>query len=249
VAAAASLQRVIAIDPQNRQGLASRAAAYLAIVRYEQGDAPAAAVAARQGIAWRPDDVDAWIYLGLALQAQKDLAGARDSFQRALALDPTRPEIHNNLGTVLVAIGDLAGAEAAFRQALVIRPGFAEAQANLDQVLTRQLAAQVGTPAASSRAESGRGRREPKSLGVRFSDNDFTYLGIKGAMVESVAGQSPAERAGIRKGDVVLGVDGKPVEGPQQLLRYLRNLTGERTYVDIDLLRDGKPRRIRVDMF
>lgn len=248
--ATASLQRVSTLDPQNRQGLAARAAAYLAIIRYEQGDGAGAAAAARQAIAWRADDVDAWIYLGLALQVQKDLAGARDSFQRALSLDPARPEIHNNLGTVLVTLGDLAGAEASFRQALTIRPGFAEAQANLDQVLTRQLAAQVGTSSATSaKQDDGRARRQPKQLGARFSDTDFTYLGIKGAMVDSVAGQSPAERAGIRKGDVVLGVDGKPVEGPQQLLRYLRNLTGERDYVDIDILRDGKPRRVRVQMF
>ena len=68
-------------------------------------------------------------------------------------------------------------------------------------------------------------------------------------MVDSVAGQSPAEKAGLRKGDVVMGVDGKPIEGPQQLLRYLRNLTGERDYVEMDVLRDGHPRRLRVDMF
>ncbi len=250
VAAAASLQRVLTIDADDRQGMAARAASYLAIVRYEQGDGAGAAAAARQALAWRPDDVDAWVYLGLAQQRQEDLAGARDSLQRALALDPTRPEIHNNLGTVLVALGDLPGAEAAFRQALSIRPGFAEAQANLDQVRTRQLAAQVGAPSATvPKPAAGKRHREPKSLGVRFSDNDFTYLGIKGAMVESVLGESPAERAGLRKGDVVLGVDGKPIAGPQQLLRYLRDLTGERDYVEMDVLRDGKPRRLRVDMF
>jgi len=84
---------------------------------------------------------------------------------------------------------------------------------------------------------------------VLFRSADFTYLGIKGAMVESVQGESPASKAGLRKGDVVLGVDGHPVEGPQQLLRYLRNLSGERDYVEMDILRDGNPRRLRVDMF
>ncbi|HEV8628669.1 MAG TPA: tetratricopeptide repeat protein [Thermoanaerobaculia bacterium] len=250
VAAAASLQRVLALDADNKRGTAARAASYLAIVRYEQGDGAGAVAAARQALGWRPEDVDAWVYLGLAQQMQKDLAGARDSLQRALALDPARPEIHNNLGTVLVALADLAGAAAEFQQALTIRPGFVEAQANLDQVRARQLGAQVGAPAAPAGRDENRGhRRRPKSLGVRFADADFTYLGIKGALVESVMGESTAERAGLRKGDVVLGVDGKPIEGPQQLLRYLRNLTGERDYVEMDILRDGKPRRLRVDMF
>jgi Flp pilus assembly protein TadD len=250
VAAAAALQRVLTLDGENKLGLAARAAAYLAIVRYEQGDGAGAAAAARQAIAWRPDDVDAWIFLGLGQGMQKDFAGARDSFQRAAALDPARPEIHNNLGTALVSLSDLAGAEAAFRQALTIRPGFAEAQSNLDQVLARQLASQLGTASAtSSKPESGRARRQPKPFGVRFSDADFTYLGIQGAVVASVSAQSPAEKAGLRRGDVVLGVDGKPIEGPQQLLRYLRNLSGERDYVEMDVLREGHPRRLRVDMF
>ena len=248
--AGASLQRVLALDGDNKGGLAARAAVYLAIVRFEQNDGAGAAAAARQAIGWRPDDVDAWNYLGLAQQMQKDLAGARDSFRRAAELAPDRPEIHNNLGTALFALKDLTGAEAEFRQALAQRPGFAEAQSNLDQVLIEQLAGKVGTVSAtSSKPESGRQRRQPKPLGVSFSSADFTYLGIQGAVVDSVSGQSPGEKAGLRKGDVVLGVDGKPIEGPQQLLRYLRNLTGERDYVEMDVLRDGHPRRLRVEMF
>jgi tetratricopeptide (TPR) repeat protein len=248
--ARASLQRVIALDGQNRAGLAASAATYLAIVAYEDGDAAGAVAAARQALAWRQDDVVAWTYLGLSQQLQKDYAGARESFQRALALDPARPENHNNLGTALLLAGDLAGAEAAFRQALTIRPGFTTAQANLDQVLVRQVAAKAGDGAATPpKADPGKPRRQPKPLGVRFSDADFTYLDLHGAVVESVSGQSPAERAGLRRGDVVLGVDGNRIEGPQHLLRYLRNLTGERDYVEIDILREGQPKRIKVDMF
>jgi Flp pilus assembly protein TadD len=249
-AAGASLQRVLALDADNKLGLGGRAAVYLAWVRFDQGDGAAAVVAAHQALKWRPEDVDAWTYLGLAQKLQQDLPGARDSLQRAAALDPKRPEIYNNLGTVQVGLRDLAAAEAAFRQALALRPGFAEAQSNLDQVLVAQLAGKVGTPTANaSKAEGGRPSRQPKPFGVRFSNADFTYLGIKGAMVESVAAQSPAEKAGLRKGDVVLGVDGNPVSGPQQLLKYLRNLTGESDYVEMDILRDGNPRRLRVDMF
>jgi Tfp pilus assembly protein PilF len=245
--AASSLGRVLEIDAGNRQGTAARASTYLAIVRYEQGDVAGAAEAARQSLAWSPADVEAWVYLGLALQGVDDAAGARDAFAQAVQLDPTRAEVHNNLGTALVALSDLPGAEAAFRQALAIRPGFPEAQANLDQV-AQQIAQARENPAAAERARQDQPARRNKSLGVRFDDNDFSYLGIKGALVESVMGDSPAARAGLRKGDVVLGVDGRKIEGPQELLRYVARVT-DKDYVELDVVRDGKPRRIRVDIY
>jgi tetratricopeptide (TPR) repeat protein len=247
-AAVTSLQKVIALDPDNKQGYAERAASYLSVVHFERKDAAAATAAARQATAWDPRDVDAWVYLGLAQNAQGDFPGARESLQHAATLDPARADVQNNLGTVLVASGDLAGAEAAFRQALTLKPGFAEAQANLDQVLLRQVAAKPPNAATGGHPAPAH-RRQPKFIGVTFSDTDFTYLGIRGAVVESVQGESPAERGGLRKGDVVLGVDGKAVGGPQQLLKYLREYSGERDYVEMDILRDGQPRRLRIEMF
>ena len=192
-----------------------------------------------------PGSTSAW------RRSQNDFAGARESLQHAAALDPARADVQNNLGTVLVARGDLAarrggvppGADAQAR----LRRGAGEPRPGAD----RRLAAKATRPPPASKPASytAARRRQPKILGVRFSDADFTYLGIQGAVVDSVNGESPAERAGLRKGDVVLGVDGNPVEGPQQLLRYLRDLTGERDYVEMDILRDGQPRRLRVDMF
>ena len=40
-------------------------------------------------------------------------------------------------------------------------------------------------------------------------------------VVWSVASGSPAEKAGLKAGDVVLGVDGRAVSSPRQLLRVL----------------------------
>jgi Tfp pilus assembly protein PilF len=251
-AAVQALERALALDPGNREGLAARAASYLAVVRFEQGDIGGAAASAAQALAWRPDDLEAWVYQGLAQQLQGNHAGARDSFQRALALDPARAELHNNLGTALVSLGDLEGAAAAFRQALTLRPGFAEAQANLDEVTARQDAAlPLGqrSGAVARGAEAAKPARRPKPLGARFSSDDFTYLGIRGALVESVQGDSPAARGGLRKGDVVLGVDGKPIQGAQQLLTYINRLDTGRDYVELDVMRDGKPRRLRVEVY
>lgn len=243
-AAATSLQRVLALDAGNRQGTAARAASYLAVVRYEQGDAAGATEAARQALAWNPTDVEAWVYQGLGLQASGDAAGAREAFQQALRLDATRAEIHNNLGTALVALGDLRGAEAAFREAVAIRPGFEAAQANLDQVIARL----ASEPASQAATEPRRPPRRNKPLGARFDDNDFSYLGIAGALVESVSGDSPAARAGLRKGDVVLGVDGRKIEGPQQLLRYIAGVQ-DKDYVELDIVREGRPQRLRVAIY
>jgi Tfp pilus assembly protein PilF len=245
-AAATSLARVLALDPDNRQGMAARGATYLAIVRFEQGDPRATEEVARQALAWNPGDIEAWVYRGLARHALGDPAGARDAFAEAARLDPTRAEIHNNLGTALVALGDLAGAEEAFRQALAIRPGFAAAQANLDQV-TAQLARGAPPPPPARQVDS-RPSRQNKFIGVQFDDNDFGYLGIKGALVESVMGDSPAARAGLRKGDVVLGVDGRKIEGPQDLLRYIARVT-DKDYVELDIVRESRPQRLRVQIY
>jgi Tfp pilus assembly protein PilF len=251
-AAATALERTLALDAGNRLGLAARAASYLAIVRFEQGDTARAAASAAQALAWNANDIEAWVYQGLAQQLSGNATAARESFQRAVALDPARAEVHNNLGTALVVLDELDAAAAAFRQALVLRPGFAEAQGNLDEVLARQAAAAPGGGRSGGRAtpaEERPRRRQPKNLGVRFSDEDFSYLGIKGAMVESVAGESPGQRGGLKKGDLVLGVDGKPIDGPQQLFAYIRNLDTGRDYVELDILRDGKPRRLRVEVY
>ena len=48
------------------------------------------------------------------------------------------------------------------------------------------------------------------------------FKGRKGAEIASVEPASPAERAGLAKGDVIIAVDGKPIENPGQL----RNLVG-----------------------
>ncbi len=61
----------------------------------------------------------------------------------------------------------------------------------------------------------------------------------KGALVTQVSPNSPAEKAGLKTGDIVVRYQGKPVDGSQQL----RNLTADTapgSQVDVTVLRGGK---------
>lgn len=60
-----------------------------------------------------------------------------------------------------------------------------------------------------------------------------------GAVLHSIVKSGPAEKAGVREGDVLLSLDDRPVEGPGPLLRMLAADAIGRT-VRLKLLRSGK---------
>jgi S1-C subfamily serine protease len=62
-------------------------------------------------------------------------------------------------------------------------------------------------------------------------------------VVANVEPSSPAARAGLIAGDVLLAVDGQPVTGADDLIRLLTGDTIGRP-VDLDVLRDGARRRL-----
>jgi len=65
----------------------------------------------------------------------------------------------------------------------------------------------------------------------------------QGALVSQVVDGSAAEKAGIKAGDVITGVNGKPVKDAAALRNSIGLLRiGDK--VDISLMRDGKPRRV-----
>jgi serine protease Do/serine protease DegQ len=66
---------------------------------------------------------------------------------------------------------------------------------------------------------------------------------VQGALVSQVVDGSAAEKAGIKAGDVITAINGKPVKDAAALRNTIGLLRiGER--VDVSLLRDGKPRRV-----
>src|SRR5262249_47614057 len=89
-------------------------------------------------------------------------------------------------------------------------------------------------------------------LGVRvdnLSDDMAQALGVpsggKGALVTEVIVDRPAQKAGIRAGDVITRVQGDKVEDPDDLTRALREHDGK---VSIELLRKGERRTVDVDI-
>ena len=64
-------------------------------------------------------------------------------------------------------------------------------------------------------------------------------------MIAQVEPGSPAERAGLRPGDVVLAVDGQPVRGSSDLRNRIGLIEVDRS-VRLDILRDGRRSRVSV---
>jgi serine protease Do len=71
--------------------------------------------------------------------------------------------------------------------------------------------------------------------------------GPRGGLVESVADGSPAARAGIRAGDIIVAVGGQPVSGPPDLSRRIAG-TPPGTRVEVALVREGARRELAVEL-
>lgn len=83
-------------------------------------------------------------------------------------------------------------------------------------------------------------------LATQFTPEIAESLGLdsaKGALVSQVLEGTAAERAGIKAGDVITAINGKPIANATDLRNSIGMLrVGEK--VDIELMRDGKPHRV-----
>ena len=97
--------------------------------------------------------------------------------------------------------------------------------------------------------EYGRVRRAALGVqvsGVRSADRRVYQLpNLKGAVVQDFPKKSPAREAGMRREDVIVAVDGKPVNRVGQLQRFVASYDpGD--VVRVKLIRFGKERTISV---
>ncbi len=90
-------------------------------------------------------------------------------------------------------------------------------------------------------------------LGVRLEDvdkDDVARLKLsaeRGAIVKSVQAATPAQKAGLQEGDVILRYEGENVLSAAQLARLVRETPGGRT-VTLDVSRGGATQKLSVTL-
>ncbi|HWC64888.1 MAG TPA: Do family serine endopeptidase [Thermoanaerobaculia bacterium] len=88
-------------------------------------------------------------------------------------------------------------------------------------------------------------------VNIRNIDEDnmraFGLSNMNGALVESVEPDSPAEKAGVLHGDVIVKVDDVEVKDTQDLISYV-SAKAPGSKVRLTVLRDGKTRALTVDL-
>jgi serine protease Do len=98
---------------------------------------------------------------------------------------------------------------------------------------------------------ASKGKVEWGWLGVgiaEIADEDVGKYGLKeprGVLIRNVIAGEPADQAGVKADDVVLGVDGKDVEGPRDLQRIISSTPVGQT-VKLLVVRSGKETEMTV---
>ncbi len=92
----------------------------------------------------------------------------------------------------------------------------------------------------------------PVTLGIDFQDLDPALRevmelprGLFGALINDVHPGGPAERAGIRRGDVVVKLDGHKLESARQLFEILEGVTPNQA-LSLELWRDSQSLKVSV---
>ncbi len=89
-------------------------------------------------------------------------------------------------------------------------------------------------------------------LGIRTADLDddladyFEVDKNQGVLVASVADDGPADKAGIKSGDIILKLENEPIRSTEALLSALSNIRSDQE-VEIELLRKGKKKNLTVE--
>ena len=129
----------------------------------------------------------------------------------------------------------LPQAEAAYLRALTLDPEASMAAEKLE-IIRSQIASQRAIVSGKARPTKP---IAPKKIGLDFAGIDYQELQLRGALVKQVNKKSPAARAGLRKGDLILWIGDYAVLSGKDFFQYLkRSPPGDR--LAIEYLRDGR---------
>ncbi len=100
------------------------------------------------------------------------------------------------------------------------------------------------TPRVFTSWRSGMLGIESESLGSQLAE----YFGVKeGVLVRSVMKGSPADKAGLKAGDVITKVEDRKVSGPREVALLLRTLRTKKTF-PMTIVRDRKEMTVNVTL-
>lgn len=71
----------------------------------------------------------------------------------------------------------------------------------------------------------------------------FRAPGDRGVLVSQVEKDTPADKAGLKAGDVIVGIDGKTIDSSGDLRRTIRDHEGNDS-IEIEIIRSGAPQKI-----
>lgn len=69
----------------------------------------------------------------------------------------------------------------------------------------------------------------------------------EGVIINSIFEGDPADRAGLKIGDIILKIGGSHIDSPSKMIRVIGAITPGQT-INLDILRDGKPRMVPVKL-
>lgn len=97
---------------------------------------------------------------------------------------------------------------------------------------------------AGPKAQPAAQRRFKVTLGIM---PDFTASGVKGLRADAVMPDRPAARAGMKKGDIIVAMEGKPVADIYEYMNRLAEFhVGQR--ISMEILRDGHSQILIVEL-
>jgi serine protease Do len=165
----------------------------------------------------------------LALPSQSDRT-IQDFIQTDAAINP------GNSGGPLVSVqGEVIGVNSAIASQTGFYSGYGFA---IPIDLARRVMDQI----------ISEGRVHRVALGITVQDatpNDAEYVGlpdVRGVLVQDFTEKSPAQKAGMESGDIIVAVDGKPVEYVGQLQQQIAFRKSGET-VKVEVARKGRVRK------